>query len=394
MPVGSKQTDRLPEGGLQTAYHSTQRVSGLTHALYRYPARFSPGFVRAVLEEFTNPGDWVLDPFIGGGTTAVEALSLGRAVAGFDINPLSLLLARAKTTPLYRRDIEALRGWASDTTEASPDVDWSDPRLRNAPRSVVLELAPLLGRVSELGRSRQREAARALLLHVGQAAVDGLDRPKDAAAIRQTLRSSLETFLSGISDLGTRLREAGLRPSDAVYRRRILRHGSAEALAGSRGLNRLCRRFGLVVTSPPYPGVHVLYHRWQVGGRAESPMPYWLSDSSDGLGPKHYTMGGRSLVGEAAYFAAAEASWTALRRLLKPGAFAVQLIAFADPERQLPLYLDAMTRAGYVRRPDREPSTWRDVPNRRWYFRVQPDRRGAASREVLLVHQLERGRHP
>ena len=49
------------------------RVKGLTHEFYRYPARFSPTFVREFIETFTKPGDWVFDPFVGGGTTLVEA---------------------------------------------------------------------------------------------------------------------------------------------------------------------------------------------------------------------------------------------------------------------------------------------------------------------------------
>lgn len=34
---------------------------------------------------------------------------------------------------------------------------------------------------------------------------------------------------------------------------------------------------GLILTSPPYPGVHVLYHRWQVQGRKETPAPFWIA---------------------------------------------------------------------------------------------------------------------
>lgn len=58
------------------------RVAGFTHDFYRYPARFSPVFVRSVLEHYTQPGDWVVDPFAGGGTTLVEALALGRNALG------------------------------------------------------------------------------------------------------------------------------------------------------------------------------------------------------------------------------------------------------------------------------------------------------------------------
>ena len=49
-------------------------IAGLTHNFYRYPARFSPKLVRAAIEAFTEPGDLVLDPFVGGGTTLVEAM--------------------------------------------------------------------------------------------------------------------------------------------------------------------------------------------------------------------------------------------------------------------------------------------------------------------------------
>lgn len=47
--------------------HSADRVSGFTHGFYKYPARFSPVFVRQAILAFTDYGDLVLDPFMGGG---------------------------------------------------------------------------------------------------------------------------------------------------------------------------------------------------------------------------------------------------------------------------------------------------------------------------------------
>src|SRR5262249_7180553 len=52
-------------------------VSGLTHNFYRYPARFSPRFARGAIEAFSERGDVILDPFMGGATTLVEARALG-----------------------------------------------------------------------------------------------------------------------------------------------------------------------------------------------------------------------------------------------------------------------------------------------------------------------------
>lgn len=43
-----------------------------THEFYRYPARFTPEVARAAIDAFTEPGELVLDPFVGGGTTLVS----------------------------------------------------------------------------------------------------------------------------------------------------------------------------------------------------------------------------------------------------------------------------------------------------------------------------------
>src|SRR4051812_30520194 len=96
---------------LLEAIRSSETVAGLTHRFYRYPARFSPRFARSAIEQFTNAGDVVLDPFMGGGTTIVEALSAGRKCIGSDINPLSEFITRVKTTPLSKSDVNSLLDW-------------------------------------------------------------------------------------------------------------------------------------------------------------------------------------------------------------------------------------------------------------------------------------------
>src|SRR5258708_7103660 len=91
---------------------TSKQVGGLTHTLYRYPARFSPQFARAIISAFTEADDLVLDPFMGGGTTLVEATSLGRRAVGIDINSLANFLTRAKTTKYSEQDLLAVESWA------------------------------------------------------------------------------------------------------------------------------------------------------------------------------------------------------------------------------------------------------------------------------------------
>src|SRR2546422_5147215 len=57
---------------------SRDRVDEPPHSFYKYPARFSPVFAREVIKAFTQKGDTVINPFCGGGTSLVEAISLGR----------------------------------------------------------------------------------------------------------------------------------------------------------------------------------------------------------------------------------------------------------------------------------------------------------------------------
>jgi len=70
------------------------------HGLHSYPAMMAPPVARNLIELLSQEGDIVLDPFCGSGTVTTEAARLGRFAIGFDINPLALLIAEVKATPL------------------------------------------------------------------------------------------------------------------------------------------------------------------------------------------------------------------------------------------------------------------------------------------------------
>ena len=75
------------------------------HSFHRYYGKLIPAIPSAFIQEFTQKGAWVFDPFTGSGTTAVESKKLQRNFLGVEINPLSAEIARVKTTSL---DIELL----------------------------------------------------------------------------------------------------------------------------------------------------------------------------------------------------------------------------------------------------------------------------------------------
>ncbi len=74
----------------------------LTHWIYPYKGKFHPQMIRALLNIIKlESGDTVLDPFIGSGTTALEAQLLGINCIGIDISPLCVLQSKVKTESIY-----------------------------------------------------------------------------------------------------------------------------------------------------------------------------------------------------------------------------------------------------------------------------------------------------
>ncbi|MCX8507226.1 MAG: DNA methyltransferase [Alphaproteobacteria bacterium] len=65
-----------------------------------YFTRQSWDIVRAYIQNFSQPGDVVLDPFGGSGITAIEALMLGRQAIHIDLNPLCVFMVEALTAPI------------------------------------------------------------------------------------------------------------------------------------------------------------------------------------------------------------------------------------------------------------------------------------------------------
>ena len=70
----------------------------LTHWYHPFHGKFIPQIPRTIIEHLTEPGDTILDPFCGSGTTLIESNVLNRRAIGVDISPIALLLSRVKTT--------------------------------------------------------------------------------------------------------------------------------------------------------------------------------------------------------------------------------------------------------------------------------------------------------
>ena len=109
-------TDGLSEPVLSEPWEyadaDTQR---LTHNVHRYSGKFIPQIAERAISLLTRPGELVVDPYCGSGTTLLEAALLERRTVGVDLNPLAVLIARVKTTPIAEA---ALNGLVSRLGEA------------------------------------------------------------------------------------------------------------------------------------------------------------------------------------------------------------------------------------------------------------------------------------
>ena len=72
----------------------------ITHGIYTYPAKFIPQLSSKLITEHSAEGDIIIDPFMGSGTTIVEAIVNNRVAIGNDINEIAVLLTKVKTTIL------------------------------------------------------------------------------------------------------------------------------------------------------------------------------------------------------------------------------------------------------------------------------------------------------
>jgi len=116
-----------------TSSASTRELQYATHGLYRFFGKFPPPVARYLITRFCREADVVLDPMCGSGTTGVEALLLGRSAELADVNPFSILLARAKTRYIPQGEILDARDQVRQSLRHSEGhVDTSTPGLKNA----------------------------------------------------------------------------------------------------------------------------------------------------------------------------------------------------------------------------------------------------------------------
>lgn len=228
------------------------------HSIHPYPCKFPSAIVREHLED---SGLSVLDPFCGSGTTLLESAMLGNSVVGIDVNPIAVLISRAKLAPLTLENLDALgsliaqvRLWDGKTESELPDFHgrdhWFSPGAQAA-------FAYLKGEIDKFGRSSDLWNVSAVALSAivnrfsnqdTETRYARVERNPDPLAISSTFATKLETLSRGLQARGGFV--------DGVTSQVILGDIRSDDSIHPGSIDR-------VITSPPYANTmdYYLYHK-------------------------------------------------------------------------------------------------------------------------------------
>ncbi len=241
---------------------ASEAVDELTHGFHSYPARMHPAIAAELVAALSQPGESVLDPFVGSGTVLVEALVQGRRGIGVDLNPLALRIAEVRCELRDRKERSRFERTFAQVAEASEErVRTRTPVGAPISRTerafyephVCLELSGLWAEIETVETQSDRRALEVVFSSL----LTKFSRQRGDTSeerIKKRIRKGLVTefFVRKAQELVLRWEalEASA-PRDATKVRLVL--GDARALPE---LLPSTFRADLVLTSPPYGGTY------------------------------------------------------------------------------------------------------------------------------------------
>ena len=270
------------------------------HRLHPYLGKFIPQLVEVLLSRYFRPGQHVLDPFAGSGTTLVQALESGLDATGVDVAAFNCLLMDVKTRAynpfVLEQELRAVNARIGETTRERPSAylrRWFAPEAARE----------LLGFRALVEDFEHADVLRVVLTRAARSARRtthfDLDFPREPRLDpywchkhRRECRpvETASQFLRRYTlDTLARLK---------AFARVRARSRSATVIHGDIRKEKLPDRYDGVLTSPPYPGLIDYHeqHRYayellrlddrrelEVGAAAAGTSRAALADYSDGI---------------------------------------------------------------------------------------------------------------
>lgn len=241
-----------------------------SHGAHEYRGKFFPQLARSLLNlAGVKHGDPVLDPMCGSGTTLIEASLIGCTAFGVDINPLSVLMSRAKTAILQTApnviaaEYDALKADLLRTGHEGRPLTWLADLAHHDQAYLISWFAPhvltVLDAIAVRVHAVEHEACRELFrLCLSNILRRVSWQKEDDLRVRREVRPAVDMDVTGefITELTRTVRSVLAflyedQPEDrgAVH----VIEGDARFLIGAKApFEHMAGQFKAVVTSPPY----------------------------------------------------------------------------------------------------------------------------------------------
>lgn len=241
-----------------------RRYGHVFHSMCSYMGSFPPGLPRYLIEQLTEPGDVVLDPFSGRGTAPLEACLSGRHGVGVDLNPLASMLSSVKLDPPTLEETLARLAELEASYVPQPVGDRAPPEIR-----MLFEETTTLPQILHMKASLDPARRTDRFLLASLAGILHGNHTRDVVSSRCLSVSMPNTFSMSPGYLARYIAEKSLvrPPFDAFEKLRLRMHFEfAEGVPAIRGrairgdaraLSTLVAPGSakLIVTSPPYLNV-------------------------------------------------------------------------------------------------------------------------------------------
>jgi len=186
------------------------------HRLHPYHGKFIPQLVEVLLDRYLAPGDRLLDPFAGSGTTLVQALESGLDATGVDIAAFNCLLMCVKTAPYDLAELgEELRDVAvAVLRDELAEVEELGGRVRCVPLTEIAAQPP----PAQPERLDAAERVPQLVPELGEVVRSCLDAHQEAVERGDVHARRVESRLERLDERRAR---AGKGVEDVVARREV-----------------------------------------------------------------------------------------------------------------------------------------------------------------------------
>jgi site-specific DNA-methyltransferase (cytosine-N4-specific) len=254
---------RRPRADWSFADLGMKQTQASVHFFHHWTAKFIPQIPRQAIELYAKPGDVVLDPFMGSGTTLVEAARLGHDSWGTDINPLAVKIAQAKTAPINASALTDFIAWL-EVAAARPERHLADTAalFEGSDKWFREDVARAIGAINREANGLEQNTRNFALVGLSD-----LLKGMSNARMDRTLPSlpktaqykdkkhywrAMDNETRAINPF-SRLKHQLIRMQGALAEFHAEAKGRTEPLLhDARDLASLGRRAQLAVTSPPY----------------------------------------------------------------------------------------------------------------------------------------------